>query len=88
MIIEYSLIGSIDNHKGVFDTEGFWVKCGVDRDDITKEVTTYKIWSHFSFTYESKDKDKANSVYQGLIQVLQGANWYRDGIGEIRIIRR
>ena len=86
MFITYELQGTQLLHKGVFDTNGFWVKYGVDRDDVTQELTTFKLWSHFSFTYESSDKASADKVFEGLVKALSGIDWEYPGIGYIKVI--
>ncbi|MBX4188467.1 MAG: hypothetical protein KW793_05065 [Candidatus Doudnabacteria bacterium] len=86
MLLEFELQGTQLLHKGVFDTNGFWVKYGVDLDDVTEEVTNYKLWSYFSFTFESQDKIKADTVFKGLVSALSGNDWHYPGIGHIREI--
>jgi hypothetical protein len=86
MLIEFELQGSQLLHKGIFDTHGFWVKYGVDRDDVTQEITTYKIWSHFSFTYETIDKTCADRVFKGLADALSGVDWKYPSIGYMKVL--
>jgi len=86
MLLEFELQGTQLLHKGVFDTNGFWVKYGVDLDDVTSEITNYKLWSYFSFTFESKDKGKADTVFKGLVSALSGIDWIYPGIGFIKEI--
>ena len=88
MIIEFELKGSKMLHKGVFDTTGFWVKFDFDYEydwcDISKDVATYKIYSHFSFTFEHVDKEIAKSVFDGLCKALAGYDFVLNEIGFIR----
>lgn len=70
MIIEYELQGSQLLHKGIFDTRGFWARFETEYCDITKEALSYKIYSHFSFTFEHKDKKIANQVFAGLCDAI------------------
>jgi hypothetical protein len=86
MFIYYELQGTQLLHKGMFDTNGFWVKYGVDRDDVTHELTNFKLWSHFSFTYESTDKSYTDKVFNGLLRALSGSNWEHPSIGYIKLI--
>lgn len=86
MLVEYELQGSTMLHKGLFDTTGFWAKFDADYCDITKEAQTYKIYSHFSFTFEHKDEALARHVFDGIISALVGNDWYCAGIGFIRTI--
>jgi hypothetical protein len=72
MIIEYELQGTQELHKGVLDTQGFWIKCGVERCDITYKVQAYKIWSHFAFTYETTCFETFERVWFALMRVLEG----------------
>lgn len=85
MLVEYELQGSQLLHKGVFDTNGFWVKYGIDTDDVTGEATCYKLWSHFSFTYESVCKADVDEVFKGLVSALSGYD-YSNRVGYIREI--
>lgn len=86
MLIEYELQGTQLLHKGIFDTNGLWIKYGVDVDDVTQEITTYKLWSHFSFTYETTDKSQIDAVFKGLINALSGLDWSYPTIGHIKTI--
>jgi len=90
MIIQFDLRGSVARHKGIFDTTGFWVKYGIDCDDVTKEVTAFKLWSHFSFTYESRDSDKTDAVLNALAGIIDGThwNWEDPEIGFLKVLRR
>jgi hypothetical protein len=74
MIIEYELQGDQLLHKGIFETTGFWVKYGEDRDDATNEIMTYKLWSNLHFSFETSDVRKFNAVYEGLLLVLSKQN--------------
>lgn len=84
MIIEFELQGSKCLHKGIFDTQGFWVKFepdfeekkgGWDEDGRTVNLPNgYKIFSHFSFSFYHTDKEVCDLVYFRLISVLRGAN--------------
>ena len=84
MIIEFELKGSKILHKGVFDTTGFWVKFDYDYCDISRDVMTYKIYSHFSFTFEHDDETIAKSVFNGLCKALAGYDFVLNEIGFIR----
>lgn len=84
MILEYELQGSQLLHKGIFDTNGFWVKYDRDVDDLTQEPLCHKLWSHFSFTYETTSYSRVNDVYDGLISALGGIDWKMPGVGFIR----
>lgn len=86
MLLEFELQGTQLLHKGVFDTNGFWVKYGVDLDDVTLEVTSYKLWSYFSFTFECQEKSKADTVFNGLVSALSGIDFQYPGIGFIKEI--
>lgn len=95
MIIEYELQGSKILHKGLFDTNGFWVRFEEEREIIQEssgkstfgQVDGYKIYSHFSFTFEHTDKEIAKSVFNGLCLALSGADWEsKEGIGFIKSI--
>ncbi len=87
MLIEYELQGTKEFHKGIFDTTGFWVRCGEEKDDVTGEVTSAKIWSHFSFTFESESISYAQAVYKGLLHVLAEAGDFEHPCGFIRQVR-
>lgn len=88
MLIEYELQGDTCLHKGIFDTYGFWVKCDADRCDVTGEIQTYKIYSHFSFTYETKDSLKFHQVWKALSLVLEAGSMAAvDGVGYIRELK-
>lgn len=84
MIIEFELVGSQMLHKGVFDATGFWAKFDVEQCDVTKEVLSYKIYSHFSFTFEHVDKSVALNVFDGLVGALSGVDFEYSNIGFIR----
>ena len=79
MIIEFELQGSKCLHKGIFDTQGFWVKYEVDYLDEANigndaAINGYKIFSHFSFSFYHTDKEVCDLVYFRLISVLRGSN--------------
>ena len=84
MIIEFELQGSQILHKGVFDSTGFWAKFDSDYCDITKEITTYKIYSHFSFSFEHTEERIAKHVFKGLCDALSGCDFVLDSVGFIR----
>lgn len=86
MLIEYHLQGSTMIHKGVFDTTGFWARVGVEQDDITKETYLYKIWSHFSFTFEHRDILVVDEVWNALLDALRGKKSTIKGVGAFRPI--
>jgi hypothetical protein len=87
MILEYELQGSQLLHKGLFDTNGFWVKFDTERCDLNEEVQSYKIYSHFSFTFEHKEEAVARDVFNGLCMALSGMDWRSVmGTGYIRKI--
>lgn len=87
MIVEYDLEGTLIRHMGLFETTGFWVKIGADVDDITKLKTSYKMWSHSSFTYETTDENLFLGVWKGLVKVLRTKSEFRmEGVGFIRVI--
>lgn len=93
MIIEYELNGSKALHKGLFDSQGFWVRFEAEIDEMGKNfkgdpvfvVAGYKLFSHFSFNYYHEDEGVVRTVYKALIDVLSGK---RDqdiaGVGYIR----
>jgi len=92
MIIEYELNGSQLTHKGIFDTHGFWVRFEPMRCDINREIQSYNIYGHFSFTYETKSQEDALKVFNGLLEILQeGHNnsnsWHDARLGYIKVIR-
>lgn len=78
MLIEFELQGSRCLHKGIFDTQGFWVKFEPEEEELpmtTNNFTAgYKIYSHFSFAFFHEDKQVVDLVYARLISVLRGAN--------------
>ena len=82
MIIEFELQGSKCLHKGIFDTDGFWVKYEAEiengriKEDGTFEweILGYKLYSHFSFTFYHNDKSVVDLVYNRLISILRGSN--------------
>lgn len=84
MLIEFELQGSKLLHKGIFDTNGFWVKFDSDYCDISKVVVTYKIYSHFSFTFEHVEEHIAKEVYKGLCNALSGIDFQYPSVGFIR----
>jgi hypothetical protein len=84
MIIEFDLQGSQMSHKGVFETTSFWAKYDKELCDVTKEVLYYKIYSHFSFTFEHEEEWVAKSVYKGLCSALTGCDFVLDSVGFIR----
>lgn len=86
MFIEFELKGSQLLHKGIFETTGFWVKFDAERCDITKEALSYKIYSHFSFTFEHQDFDISRKVFNGLALALRGEMWEDTAVGFIRPI--
>ena len=87
MIVEFELQGSRALHKGIFDTDGFWVKFEAELDK--EKVVGHKIYSHFSFAYFNEDKDKVDLVYARLISVLRGSNNVEmEGIGYFRKINK
>jgi len=94
VIVEFELEGSKGLHKGIFDTEGFWVKYEVDKDMDLSDADTdviygYKLYSHFSFAYFHHDKDVVDLVYNRLISVLRGSiNVEIEGVGYIRRLNK
>jgi|SRR6185503_17238310 len=109
MIVEFELQGSKILHKGVFDTQGFWVKYEEDAElvlihdhsDLTipvgnrpilesvREVSGYKLYSHFSFSFYHTDKEIVDQVYSRLISILRGTNSVEiDGVGFIRKLNK
>lgn len=84
MIIEFELLGTKCLHKGVFETTGFWAKFASDYCDVTNEITTYKIYSHFSFTFEHVEEKVAKAVFRGLCDSLNGNDVFLKGVGFIR----
>jgi hypothetical protein len=100
VIIEFELQGSKCLHKGIFDTDGFWVKFEPQIEEIqnvpevgmvTLEqiVTGWKLYSHFSFSFFHEDKEIVNLVYARLISVLRGSNNVEmENIGYFRKINK
>lgn len=88
MIIEFELKGAQMLHKGIFETTGFWVKYGEEEDDETGVISSYKLWSHFSFTYETNNKEDFKKVYGALQLALMGSSQMIQDIGYIRILQR
>lgn len=86
MIIEFELQGSQLLHKGLFDTTGFWAKFDVDKCDITGESQSYKIYSHFSFSFEHVDRKTALEVYQALVNAISGIDSLIFNVGYFREI--
>lgn len=86
MFIEFELKGTQLLHKGIFETTGFWVKFDAEICDISKEPLSYKIYSHFSFTFEHKDLDIADKVFNGLALALSGKVWEDPAVGFIKPI--
>ena len=86
MIIEFELQGSQLLHKGVFDTNGFWAKFDTERCDISGDIECYKIYSHFSFTFEHVDRSVAINVFNGLVGALSGVDFEYSNIGFIRSV--
>jgi len=92
MIIEFELQGSKMLHKGIFDTDGFWVKYEPEQrvhcpEDI--EVIGYKLFSHLSFAFYHTDKTVVDLVYQRLISILRGTNSIDiEGVGYIRRLNK
>ncbi len=88
MLVQFDLKGSKCNHKGIFDTNGFWAKFEEDVEELPfttqNFVNGYKIYSHFSFAYYHEDIAIANLVYQGLLGALSGIDWNDPQIGFIR----
>jgi hypothetical protein len=85
MIIEFELQGSRSLHKGIFDTDGFWVKYEAETESVSAEageatinlaweIVGYKLYSHFSFAFFHEKKEVVDLVYSRLISVLRGAN--------------
>ncbi len=81
MIIEFELQGVKMLHKGIFDTNGFWVKWDEDGEYVPDDngnpvwhVAGYKIFSHFSFSFYHTDKAVCELVYARLISVLRGSS--------------
>ena len=82
MLIEFELNGSKCLHKGIFDTNGFWVRFEPEMDG--EHVDGYKLFSHFSFAFYHEESTIARDVFDGLCLALTGANWEKEGIGFIR----
>lgn len=96
MIIEFELQGSMHLHKGLFDTQGLWIKFEEEGEHVPDDtgkpifrVDGYKIYSHFSFAYYHTDKSVCDLVYSRLISVLRGANSVDiEGVGYIRKLNK
>ena len=86
MLIEYELQGSFGEHKGLFDTNGFWVRFEEDKELESGFIYGYKIYSHCSFSYFNKDKYKTQTVYRGLINTLAGVDFLHPDLGYIKEI--
>ena len=93
MFIEFELQGSKCLHKGIFDTNGFWVKFEPEQELIECSngllipdpvIEGYKIFSHFSFAFYHKDERIAKEVFKGLVNALSGIDWQYPEIGFIR----
>lgn len=93
MIIEYELHGSKALHKGLFDSQGFWVRFEAEIDEMGKNlkgepvfiVSGYKLFSHFSFNYYHEDESVVRAVYCALLDVLAGKlDKNIEGVGYIR----
>lgn len=96
MIIEFELQGSKMLHKGLFDTNGLWVKYeeeGEHRFDNSGNAVWhcdgYKIFSHISFSFYHTDKSATDLVYGKLVSVLRGAmSADIEGFGYIRRLNK
>ncbi len=89
MIIEFELQGSKLLHKGIFDTNGFWVKYEPQRENEESEPDGWKIYSHFSFAFYHIDRVIVEDVYNVLIGCLRGSQG-RDipNVGYIRKLNK
>lgn len=93
MLVEFELQGSRCLHKGIFDTQGFWVKYETEEEELpmtTSNFTVgYKLYSHFSFSFFHEDKKVVDLVYARLISVLRGSNNVEmDEIGYFRKLNK
>lgn len=78
MIIEFQLQGSKMLHKGLFDTDGVWIKfeaqyCDEYNIGNPNAIDGYKIYSNFSFAFYHTDKAICDLVYSKLVSVLRGS---------------
>lgn len=100
MIIEFELQGSKCLHKGIFDTDGFWVKYEAEVEKIQQvpevgmvmmvdEITGWKLYSHFSFAFFHEDKAVVELVYARLISILRGSHSVEiENVGYIRKVSK
>lgn len=93
MIIEFELQGSKCLHKGVFDTDGFWVRYEDNSENVQKygeeAKTGFTIYSHCSFAFYHEIKEIVDLVYARLISVLRGsASIDIDNIGYFRKLNK
>jgi len=98
MIIEFELQGSKCLHKGIFDTQGFWVKYESEQEHIECSnglmipdpvIDGWKIYSHCSFCFYHEDKEVVDLVYSKLISVMRGALGADiEGVGHIRRLNK
>lgn len=90
MIVEFELRGSKCLHKGIFDTQGFWVRYEVEMEMISPHgniVTGYKIFSHFSFAFYHEEKEIVDQVYHALVDIIrEGGEKILQDIGFIKVL--
>lgn len=75
MIIEFELQGSKCLHKGIFDTQGFWVRYEPHGENLEggSNPEGWKIYSHGSFSFYHEDKTIVDEIYSRLLSILRGS---------------